>query len=225
MEAGALYRIINWLSPAFPVGAFAYSHGIEWAVENGDVQDRDSLAGWVGGILSYGAGRVDGAMFCAAWRTGAAEDLEALDDVAAQALAWRGTAETAMESGQQGKAFADVTADAWNDPRVRDLARRHEGRIALPVAAGLALSPHVRLKDAVLGYLSAFAANLVNAGVRLIPLGQTDGQAALVVLEPVVRNAAEAALAADPAALGTAAPMTDLASIFHETQYSRMFRS
>lgn len=225
MEGAALYRLVNWLSPAFPIGAFAYSHGLEWAVEQGDVHDRGTLAEWVGGILCHGAGRVDGVLFCDAWRAGKAEDAEALDDVAARALAWRGTTETALESGQQGRAFADVTADAWQDPRLRALAERHGGRIALPVAAGLAMSPDVALEDAVLGYLSAFGANLVGAGVRLIPLGQTDGQAALVALEPVVQVAAEAALASNLDSLGTAAPMVDLASIFHETQYSRMFRS
>lgn len=225
MRGAALYRLLNWLSPAYPVGAFAYSHGLEWAVEEGMVRDRVTLAAWIGGILLFGAGRVDGALFAAAWRAGAAGDDAVLDAVAERGHAWRGTAETALESGAQGRAFAEVTAAAWGDERLGALARRHDGRVPLAVAAGLALAPEVPLDEALLAYFTAFAVNLVSAGVRLVPLGQTDGQAALVELEPAVAEAARFAAAADLDTVGTAAPMADLASIFHETQYSRMFRS
>jgi urease accessory protein len=225
IEGRALYRLMMWMSPAYPTGAFAYSQGLEWAVEAGTVRDGESLADWVRGILLYGSGRVDGALFAEAWRAGATEDDEALDAVTALGRAWRGTAETALESAAQGRAFAQVTAAAWGDARLARLACRQDGPIPLAIAAGLALTPEVPLDDALTAFFAAFAANLTSAGVRLVPLGQTEGQMVLAALEGPVAEAARAGAEADLETLGTAAPMADLGSMFHETQYSRMFRS
>lgn len=225
MEGAAIYRLLTWLSPAYPTGAFAYSQGLEWAVESGAVSGGASLEDWVRGILLHGNGRIDGALFAASWRAAAAGDDDRLDEVTVRGLAWRGTAEAALESEAQGRAFADVTAAAWQDAGLGHLARRHQGRIPLSVAAGVALSREVPLSDALLAYFTSFAANLVSAGVRLIPLGQTQGQSVLAGLEPAVADAARAGEAADLETIGSAAPLADLASMFHETQYSRMFRS
>ncbi len=225
MKGYALYRLLNFMSPAFPVGAFAYSHGLEWAVDAGTVRDRESLVNWLGGILLHGAGHVDAALFAAAWRARAESDEATLDAVAVLAGAWRGTAELALETGAQGQAFAGMAAAAWGDETLAKFAARHDGKLSVPVAAGAALAPDVPLPDALLAYLSAFAANIVSAAVRLVPLGQTDGQLALAALAPVVAGAAKAAFDADLETIGTATPMVDLASMCHETQYTRIFRS
>lgn len=225
MTESALYRLMMWMSPAYPIGAFAYSQGLEWAIEEGEIRDGKALAEWIRGILLCGNGTVDGALFAAAWRAGTAEDEVALDDVAVLGQAWRGTAETALETRAQGRAFADVTAAAWKDSRLAALVERHGNQIPLPVAAGLTLAPDVPLNDALIAYLGTIASNLVSAGVRLIPLGQTEGQSVLATLEPTVCEAAGIAMNADLDEIGSAAPMADLASMFHETQYSRMFRS
>jgi urease accessory protein len=217
--------MLAWLSPAYPIGGFSYSHGVEWAVEDGLVRDRAGLVAWIGAILRQGAGCIDGALFAAAWRAARAEDAAALDEIADLASAWRGTAETALESGAQGGAFVSVTLKAWPDVQLAAQASRRNGRIALPVAVAIALAPHAELADALTGYLSAFFANLVSAGLRLVPLGQTDGQLALADLEPIVADAVDAALMADLDALGSGAPMLDWASMRHETQYTRLFRS
>ncbi len=221
----ALYRIMTWLSSAYPVGAFSYSHGIEYAVEAGLVRDRASLTDWIASILRDGSGKVDGALFAAAWRAAKTGDAGELDRVVELAAAWRGTAEIALESAAQGTAFVSVTTSAWPDPALATLAARHAGKLAFPVAVAVAMAPHVPLADALAAYLTAFAANLVGAGLRLIPLGQTDGQLAIAALEPVVMQAAAAAQAADLDELGTAAPMLDWCSMRHETQYTRLFRS
>ena len=228
IEPAALYRLLAWLSPAYPVGAFSYSHGLEAAVEEGRVRTRAELVAYVAAVLEAGAGRGDGALLAAAWRAAAAGDDAALDTVAELAAAWRGTAETTLETLQQGAAFAAVTEAAWpNDGgRFADFARRHPRRLAHPVAFGAAAGFHaIPLRPALAGWLGAFAANLVSAGVRLIPLGQTDGQVALAALFAQVDAAADAALTADLEDLGTAAPMLDLLSMRHETQYTRLFRS
>lgn len=222
---GALYRIMTWLSSAYPVGGFSYSHGIEYAVEVGLVRDRVTLIDWVASILRDGSGRVDGALFAAAWRAAKSNDATALDEIADLAVAWRGTAELALESSAQGTAFVAVTTRAWPDTTLMATAARRDGKLAFPVAAAIAMAQQVPLADALSAYLAAFAANLVGAGVRLVPLGQTDGQLSIAALEPIVAQAAATAMQADLDELGTATPMLDWCSMRHETQYTRLFRS
>ena len=224
LDQPALNRLLAWLSPAYPTGAFSYSHGIEYAVEAGLVTGRESLLAWVGHILAEGAGRVDALLFCAAYE--AAHDTAALDGIVELAAAFRGTGETALESAQQGAAFLAATRAAWPDARLEAFAaRRGEGAVALPVAVALACAGRISLELALAAYLQAFGANLISAGVRLIPLGQTEGQQALAALEPVVARAAAAALATPIEEIGSSALMVDWTSMRHETQYSRLFRS
>ncbi|RAI60757.1 urease accessory protein UreF [Roseicella frigidaeris] len=226
LDAGALHRLLAWLSPAYPVGGFSYSHGLEMAVEEGRVTDRGGLTAYVTTVLRAGAGRIDGALLAAAWRAAAADDAARLDEVAQLAAAWRGTAETALEALAQGAAFTAVTRTAWPEPRFAGFVARHPRALTHAVAFGAAAGfQGVPLRPALAGWLAGFAANLVSAGVRLVPLGQTDGQVATAALLPVVETAADAALAADPETLGTAAPLLDLLSMRHETQYTRLFRS
>jgi urease accessory protein len=227
MTPASLFRLLAWLSPAYPIGAFSYSHGLEYAIEAGLVRDRASLVDWVGGVLAYGTGRSDAALVAVAWRAGEAGDDTALDAAAELAIAWRGTAEKALVARQQGASFLAITRQAWAHSALDAFAARHNAQAALPIAVGLAAAVHGIALDAVLtGFLQAFAANLVSAAVRAIPLGQTDGQLALAALEPVVATAAAAALAVeDIESIGTAAPLLDWCSMRHETQYTRLFRS
>jgi urease accessory protein len=222
---GALYRLLTWLSPSYPLGAFSYSHGLEYAVERGLVSDRASLGGWVATVLRRGAGCSDGALLAAAWR--AADGPEAaLDDIVALAAAWRGSQEMALESSAQGAAFLATTRAAWPHPRLDALAKRCGTSVALPVAVGVACAAHgVPLAPALAAYLHSVAANLVSAGVRLIPLGQTDGQRIIADLEPAIEAAAHAASTTPLDEVGTAAPLVDWCSMRHETQYTRLFRS
>ncbi|WP_419900528.1 urease accessory protein UreF [Roseomonas sp. USHLN139] len=223
---GDLQRLLTWLSPAYPVGAYTYSHGLEMAVEAGAVRNRADLLAYIETVLEAGAGRIDAALLAAAFRTAAADDAAALDEVASLATAWRGTAETALETMAQGSAFLKVTNAAWPEPRLAALAARHAGVLAHPVAFGAAAAwQGLALPMALFGFLSAFAANLVSAGVRLVPLGQTDGQITTAALLPALQAATAAGMAADLDRIGTAAPMLDLFSMRHETQYTRLFRS
>ena len=225
--ADPLYRLLAWLSPAYPVGAFSYSHGIETAVEEGFVTDRASLVAWLESVLEHGTGLIDGALFAATWRAVAAADWAGFDAVAERAAAWRGTGEMALESRQQGGSFLSITRTAWPHEALDRGHERTGGEMALPVAVALASAAHgIALEAALSGFLHAFVANLISAAVRTVPLGQTDGQRALAALEPAVRRTAEAALAAvslDES--GTATPLLDWCSLRHETQYTRLFRS
>ena len=227
MAVDPLYRLLAWLSPAYPIGAFSYSHGIETAVEEGFVKDRASLVAWLETVLTGGTGRVDGALFAAAWRAAEVRDWPAFDAIAERATAWRGTSEMALESRQQGGSFLSITRAAW--PHA-DLDAGHErlaGEIALPVAVALAAAAHgIALEMALSGYLHAFAANLISAAVRTVPLGQTDGQRTLADLEGTVQRTVKTALTVtDLDEVDTSTPLLDWCSLRHETQYTRLFRS
>ncbi len=224
-----LIRLMAWLSPSFPVGGYTYSHGIEYAVEIGTVKDADTLARWIEGIVLFGGGRIDADLFRAAWTATHDDDRAALAEVTDWANALRGTPEMALESQSQGRAFLETVRAVWTDSWLNDWAADLSEKtiqpahaVAVAVAAARIGAP---LEESLVAYLHAFAANLVSAGVRLIPLGQTDGQRIIARLEPMMIEATAAALNRDLEDLGGAAVMTDWTSMMHETQYTRLFRS
>ena len=199
---------------------------IETAVEEG-IKDRASLVAWLETVLRDGTGRVDGALFAAAWRAADAADWLTFDDVAERATAWRGTSEMALESRQQGGSFLSITRTAWPHAALVGAHDRLGGELALPVAVALAAAAHdITLETALGAYLHAFTANLISAAVRTVPLGQSDGQLALAALEGYVSATARAAIAVESLdEVGTATPLIDWCSLRHATQYPRLFRS
>ena len=224
--SGALYRLMAWLSPAYPVGAFSYSGGIEWAVESGDIKDAESLKRWLAVMIAEGGGFCDAVFFVHAHRAIAAEDDKALRDVAELAAAFAASKERHLETTAQGRAFVDATRAAWPCAALGRLAAAWDGPIAYPIAVGVAAAGHgVALEPALNAYLHAVTANLISAGVRLIPLGQTDGQRLLAAFETVVVATSALASATPLEKIGSAALRADLASMHHETQYTRLFRS
>jgi urease accessory protein len=229
MDGDAVARLLTWLSPAFPVGGYSYSHGLEYAVEAGLVRDVAALVAWAEGILRHGAGRNDAILLDVAWRAQTDGDAMLLADVLDWGEAFRGTAELALESAAQGRAFLDAVRAAWPDARLDALAALADERDrtpAYPVAVGAALAiAGIAAGAARRAYLHAFAANLVSAAVRLIPLGQSDGLRALAALEGTVALVAQQTADLTLADLGGGAWMTDLCSARHETQYTRLFRS
>jgi urease accessory protein len=225
-NGGALYRLMAWLSPAYPVGAFSYSSGIEWAVEAGDIKDAATLQAWLGVMLRDGSGFCDAVLFAHAHRAAAAEDDKALRAVAELAAAFAPSKERHLETTAQGNAFVEATRAAWPCAALDRLKRVWDGAVGYPVAVAVAAAGHgVALEPALAAFLQAVAANLVSAGVRLIPLGQTDGQRVLAALEPLVAATAQRAPGVPLDDIGSAAFRADLATARHETQYTRLFRS
>ena len=223
-EQGALYRLMAWLSPAYPVGAFSYSSGIEWAVESGDIKDATTLRAWLAVIMADGGGLCDAVFFAHAHR--AVADDKALRAVVELAAAFAPSKERHLETTAQGRAFVEATRAAWPCAALDRLAAVWDGPVAYPVAVGVAAAGHgVAIEPALHAYLHAVTANLISAGVRLIPLGQTDGQRLLAAFEPVVAATAARALVTPLDQAGGAAFRADLASMLHETQYTRLFRS
>jgi urease accessory protein len=226
-DFAALTRLMTWLSPAFPVGAFTYSHGLEWAVEDGTVTTAADLEAWIAGVLSHGAGRSDAVILCEAWRAARLGDGPRLSAVADLAVALQPTRERRLEATAQGRAFAVAIASTWEAPTLAALAAGREADgLAYPVAVGVAGADHdLPLATLVEAFLTAFVANLVSAAVRAVPLGQTDGQRVIRALAPVVATVAADARAAAADDVGGAVPRADIASMRHETQYTRLFRS
>lgn len=225
-DHAALYRLMTWLSPAFPVGAFSYSSGIEWAVEAGDVVDAGTLQRWLTAMLRDGAGFCDGVFLCHTWRACREGDDAALIAVAELAAAFAPSRERHLETTAQGRAFADIARATWACDTLERLQRLWNGPLAYPVAVGAVSSGHgVHLDLTLHAFLHALTSNWISAGVRLIPLGQTDSQRVLAALESEVIATAERALIASLDDLGSATLRADLASMRHETQYTRLFRS
>jgi urease accessory protein len=226
LQPAALYRLMAWLSPAFPVGAFSYSSGIEWAVEASDIKDAGTLKSWLGVMLTEGGGYCDAVLFAHAHRTVADSDDKALREIAELAAAFAPSKERHLETTAQGNAFVEATRAAWSCDAIDRLKVIWDGPVAYPVAVAVASAGHgIALEPALAAYLQAVAANWVSAGVRLIPLGQTDGQRVLAALEPAVTATVQRALTAKLDDLGSSAFRADLASARHETQYTRLFRS
>jgi urease accessory protein len=224
IDATATLRLLAWLSPSFPTGAYAYSHGLEWAVETGDIRDGDTLRVWLEDVLTQGAGRCDAILLRHAHR--GARDEDALAEIAELAAAASPARERQGETLGQGGAFV-AAATPWHSPALVALAERiGREQIAYPVAVGALAGAHDIPEDAVAaGYLETFCANLISAAVRLVPLGQTAGLRVLAALEPVMLRVAAETRTATLDDLGGCAFRSDMAAMRHETQYTRLFRS
>lgn len=225
-EAAALYRLMTWLSPSFPVGAFSYSSGIEWAVEAGDIHDAASLRSWLASMLADGGGFCDGVFLAGTYRAASSHDDAGLRDIAEFAAAFVPSRERQLETSAQGRAFIDIARSAWNCDGLDESVSACAGPIVYPVAVGLVSAAHmIPLGPTMHAFFHAVASNWISAGARLVPLGQTDSQRVLASLEPVVVATAQRALEASLDDLGSASFRADLSSMRHETQYTRLFRS
>jgi urease accessory protein len=226
VDAAALYRLLTWLSPAFPVGSFSYSSGIEWVVEAGDIHDPETLHSWLAAMLADGSGFCDGVFLAQAYRAMEAGDETALREVAELAAVFVPSRERQLEVSTQGSAFIETARAAWNCPELEQALIHCEGTIVYPVAVGLVAAAHaIPLAPSLHAFLHALVSNWISAGSRLIPLGHTDCQRVLARLEPVVAATARRAMTASLDDVGSATFRADLAILRHETQYTRLFRS
>jgi urease accessory protein len=225
-EAAALYRLMTWLSPSFPVGAFSYSSGIEWAVEAGDIVDAASLRDWLASMLADGPGFCDGVFLARAHRAASSHDDVGLRDIAELAAAFVASRERQLETSAQGRAFIEIARSAWNCDGLDQLVGCCDGAIVYPVAVGIVSAAHaIPLASTMHAFFHALTSNWISSGARLVPLGQTDSQRVLASLEPVVISTVKRAQDASLDDLGSATFRADLASMRHETQYTRLFRS
>jgi len=219
-------RLLAWLSPAFPVGAFAYSHGLELAVERGWVGDRTTLTEWLRDLVVHGAIRNDMILLAEAWRATASGDWRRLAEVNALALALQPSAERRLETVTQGNAFLETVGAAWSDGGLKGVAGVLTPDVAYPVAVGAVTAAHgVPLAETLNAFGIAAVSNLTSAAIRLSAVGQTDAQRTIAALMDDLAACATAAGQATLDDLGGAVYRSDIASLAHETQYTRLFRS
>jgi urease accessory protein len=222
----SLLPLLVWLSPSFPTGAFAYSHGLEWAVEAGDVTDAASLETWIADLLEHGGARSDAILLKAAWSATHARDIEGLAHVNELALALCPSRERHLETSAQGNAFIAAARGAWPCAALDFLNATAQDDIAYPVAVGVLAAGHgIDLHATLKAFALAFCSNLVSAGLRLSIIGQSDGQRIIAGRCAAIETLADFAAESSLDDLGTCAFRSDIASMRHETQYSRLFRS
>jgi urease accessory protein len=218
-ETRSLLRLMAWLSPAFPIGGFAWSGGLERAVSDGLVKNAGDLKEWLSVLLSQGALHNDAVLFCRAWQ--AAQDADALQDLAALGLALAGSAERFSETLSLGQAFVSA-ASAWPHP----VLARLPAELPFPVAVGAVAAGHeVPIEQALAAFLHAAVSQAVSAGIRLSVAGQSEGVAILASLERQIEDVAVRAALITLDDLGGAAVQAEISSLKHETQRSRLFRS
>jgi urease accessory protein len=219
VDTQALLKLMAWLSPAFPIGGFAYSGGLERAVQDGLVKDAAGLGAWLSSLLRHGSLWNDAVLFGEASRR--FEDEAGLKDTAELGLALAGSAERHMETSSLGKAFA-AAASAWPHP----VFDRLPTTVPFPVAVGAVAAAHgVPVAQVLAAYLHAAVSQSVSAGIRLGVSGQAEGVAVLAGIEALIIEIAERASLATLDDLGGAAVQAEIASLRHETQHSRLFRS
>jgi len=211
--ATEILTLTQWFSPAFPVGAFAYSHGLEWAIDSGDVTNKEQSEAWISDVLRHGAGWNDSLFLGAAYRAGTTD----VDEIDSISRAFSASAERLKETRLQGEAFCEIIAKVW----AADLKG-----LTYPVAVGRAARLQgLPLELTTQFYLQAFIANFAAVTMRLVPLGQTEGQRMIREMTPLCSQVAAQASCAALDDLGSSAFLSDIASMKHETQYSRIFRT
>ena len=229
MTHTSLPRLLQLSSATLPVGAYSYSQGLEWAVASGAVRDEPSAGQWLETVLEHGVGSWDAPWLAALMRAAAAEahgEMAALNE---RFLAGRETRELLAESVQTGRAMLDLLRDGGElAPGMRRMldALDGGGGLAYPTAwAAAAVARRIPIEDALVGYLWSWLENSVLAALKTVPLGQRAGQRLLTRLGARLAAIARAAAARPPDRCCNFLPGLALASSYHETQYTRLFRS
>lgn len=225
-SSAALYRLLTWLSPAYPVGAFAYSQGLEAAIARGLVTDRASTQDWLIDSLTAGSLWSDAVIFARAYDAARGSNGPALTEINAFALAFQPALELRQETLALGNAFLRTTREAWPCATLDLLTDTVSENPAYPLAVASAAAGHgIPAEAALEAWLHAAVSNLISAAIRLVPLGQSDGQRILAALEPRIAETAARAAATPLEALTTNNLMAEICAMTHETQQPRLFRS
>lgn len=224
VDGTVLVRLLTWMSPAFPLGAFSYSHGLETAIHEGLCCDRESVGDWLEALIRHGSGWSDVVLLSHAWRV-EPDDFKALLDLNDLALALAPSRERYMEASQLGEAFL-AASRAWPCALHKQLDGFGKLDLALPVIVGAMARAHqIELPALLPASLHAFVSNLISVAMRLVPLGQSDGVRLQATMESIILEVARIAAQAELTDLGGCCFHSDIAAMQHETLATRIFRS
>lgn len=220
-----LVRLLHLVSPSLPTGAFSYSQGMEWAVEAGWLTNAEDVRDWLGDQLQGSLMFLDLPVLVRLYRAAAEADDGAFTDWIDRLLAGRETAELQAEEGHRGRALLELLsvwgmADALKDPWSTQLARSQVAGFAFAARAW-----GIEERTMLLGYTWAWLENLVLAAIKLVPLGQRQGQRILIDLTPELQHQVDQALRLEDDDIGASTPALAIASSLHERQYTRLYRS
>ena len=203
--------VMQWMSPAFPIGAFAYSHGLEWAIDKGHVNNGEKLQKWITDLLEYGSLRTDAISISLILR---GHDFKKMNELS---MALCPARERLLETKLQGSAFAKIIEDVWQ----QDI-----GELSLPVAVALAAKNQSIEQDLILpAYLQAFCSNLISVAIRLIPIGQTEGQRIMFELSSTISDLVQSASESEIDDLNSACFFSDVSAMEHEHLQPRIFKT
>ena len=206
-----LITVMQWLSPAFPIGGFAYSHGLEWAINKGYVSNREELQKWISDLLEYGSLKNDAILIKLVLK---GSDPKEINEIA---IALCPANERLSETQLQGGAFCKIMREVWS-LEIDDLT--------LPIALALAAKNESIDQNLVVpAYLHSFCSNLISVAMRLIPIGQTDGQKTLRELSPLISDSVRAVAKSDKDDLGSACFLSDVSAMQHEYLQPRVFKT
>jgi urease accessory protein len=212
IEASQLLLLLNWMSPAFPIGSFAYSHGLETAIVENEITTQNEVKSWIAHLMTQGSGWNDAVLFAQCWSCDS-------DELNERALSMASSSERYLETIQLGRSFA-IAASVFTNVKFAD------GDLTYPIAAGLACkNMGVDRHSALLAFLQGFAAAQVSVAVRLVPLGQTAGLHVLKNLMPIISETANRAAIATLDDLGSCTLLADIAAMKHEDLQPRIFRT
>lgn len=221
-----LFSLMTWFSPSYPIGSFAYSHGLEYAVEAGIVTNTGDLKNWLYDFLHFGTCYNDSIFISNSYDATEKNDLIFFNEVAAMSKAFKSSSEISLESEQQGISFYQVTSVTLSSKKFESLINGIKKNISYPVVVGCAGSiKKIRKIDLIDAYLHSFISNILSASLRIMPLGQTEAQCILSSLEKEINLISINALSKTISDLGSSVFMGDWASANHEGQYTRLFRS
>lgn len=228
METTALLSLLHLVSPSLPTGGFAYSQGLEWAVESGWIKDAKDLENWLKNVLNSSMANVDIALFSILYQAVAEKKLQTFSRCAAMVLACRETSELRMEEKNRGRAMASILKDLGIQSLKSTGSENWHAIVSSCQLAGFALAAvewKIPLKNAAAGYLWSWLESQVLSGIKIIPLGQTAGQKVLKQLAAHVEQAVNKGMRINEEDIGASLPALSIGSSCHETQYTRLFRS
>ncbi len=224
-----LYKLLSLVSPSFPTGSFSFSHGLEYAISIETVHNAASLQEWIEGLLYCGSPFLDGILLKEAWLAANSNNDLALLSICETAVALRSTSELALECESEGTALLRTLVKIQPNSRIADFAKQLQNQGIKPHYAAclgaVTAFRGIHLRLCLIGFLNTFSSNIINAGIKLIPIGQTQGQAVLGALEPKVIEVAENIRKKSLDDVGNACILCDIYSSTHETVKSRLFRS